>query len=421
MSVSEKTIYILALANVFLLAFVLHAVRRTLFGLRKELKRSADLRREAERYREMFEETAVGVFQTDTAGRLQYLNQAGLKILGFDRAREVTGGNISVFQFYVNVREDENIRNSLKMGIPVQNRLVEIINARGERLSIEGTTREIRDDAGILTGYDGFFRDMTYRVTAMEALRDYSDNLERLAMEKTAEILALEREKMNLEKRAAAGEMASAMVHELRNPLSSMKMAFLTIKNRHVSDERMSRVMEEATVIGQNMANILEDALDFARPRELRLILQDLRPILNEAADSAQAGCKNPGIAIRREVPSGPVTAVVDSARMSQAVRNLLQNSVDAVGEGRGEIILKAEFFPEQEVLRITVSDDGPGIAPEDLDRAFEPFFTHKDGGAGLGLTLVRKIAEAHHGRASVVGRPGGGTEARIELPAESP
>jgi signal transduction histidine kinase len=200
-----------------------------------------------------------------------------------------------------------------------------------------------------------------------------------------------------------------------------MKMAFLTIKNRFEFDEPVVRIIEDACTAGLKMERILNDVLDFARPQELRLIRQDLRPIVDQAGDSFDGELKKPDIVFRREYASGILMALVDSARLGQAVRNLLQNAVDAIREGHGEITLKTEFLQEEEVLRITVSDNGTGIAGEDLDRVFEPFFTRKDTGTGLGLTLVRKIADAHRGRAAIESRPGQGTTVSIELPADRP
>jgi PAS domain S-box-containing protein len=417
--VSPTMMYFFAIANVVLLAFVLLAVRRSVFRLKTEVKRNLALREQSERYREMFEKTETGVFRSDIDGHFKYINQAGVKILGFDRARELYDRNITPLQFYANSQDDVRVRSMLRQGISIQNQYFRIINAKGETLYIEGNVREIRDDAGNPTGFDGFFRDVTQRVTAQEALWSYSNNLERMVREKTAEILALERGKMDLGKRAALGEIASALVHELRDPLSSMKMAFLTIKNRFEFEEPIVRIIEDACTAGLNMERILNDVLDFARPRELCLIRQDLRPIVDLAGDSFDGEMKRPGIVFRRESAPGILMALVDSARLGQAVRNLIQNAADALPDGHGEITLKTEFLRDEDVLRITVSDNGAGIAGEDQGRVFEPFFTRKDGGTGLGLTLVKKITEAHHGRAAVESTPGRGTSVRIELPAE--
>jgi PAS domain S-box-containing protein len=419
--VSGTTILILVFANVILLAFALLAVRRSMVGLKAELKRNMSLSVQSSRYRELFEETDMGAFKSDVEGILKYVNQAGVKILGFDRAQELYDKNITAFQFYADIQDDDRIRSMLQQGLSIQNQYFEIKNVKGETLYIEANAREIRDGRGNLIGFDGFFRDVTQRVTTQNALRFYSDNLENLVREKTREMLELERKKFELEKRAAVGEMTSAFVHELRNPLSSMKMAFLTIKKQFEFDEPINRIMEVAFNTGQKMERILRDVLDFTRPQELRLIRQDLRPILNLAADSVENESKRPGIALRREFTSDILTALFDSTRLGQAVRNLLQNAFDALPDGHGEITLKTEFLQDEEVLRITVSDNGAGIAGEDQGRVFEPFFTRKDGGTGLGLTLVQKIAEAHRGRAAVESKPGQGTTAYIELPADRP
>ena len=421
MNVSQMAMYFLAFANVVLMAFVLLTVRLSILGLKAELTRRTALREQSERYREMFEETATGVFQADTEGHFKYINQAGAKILGFDRADDLYNENLSALQFFPNPDDRIRVQRILAGGGSLKNRFYEIKNARGETLYLEGHGLEIRDDGGNGIGRAGFFRDVTQHVTARQALWSYFSNLERLVRDKTAEILDLERKKFELEKRAAVGEAASALVHELRSPLSSLKMVYPVIINRIALNESARQRTAAAHAAGQKVERILEDVLDFARPQELRPILQDLRPIVDQAGDSFDSELKKPDIVFRREYASGILMALVDSARLGQAVRNLLQNAVDALPEGHGEITLKTEFLQEEEVLRITVSDNGTGIAGEDLDRVFEPFFTRKDTGTGLGLTLVRKIAEAHHGRAAVESTPGQGTTVSIELPADRP
>jgi PAS domain S-box-containing protein len=419
--VIEKTIPILAFADAVLLAFVLLAVRRSVFRLKAELKRSLALREKSDRYREMFEQTEAGVIRSDAGGRIRYINRAGANILGFDRADELYAENITTHQFFSDPGDEARIQNILRHGGSVKNQYHKIKNARGETLYVTGNGREINDESGKRTGFEGFFRDMTRRVTAEKALWNYSEKLETRVGEKTAEILALERKKFELEKRAAVGEMASALVHELRNPLSSLKMVYQTLINRIAMNESARLKMETAHEAGQKVERILKDVLDFARPQELRLIRQELRPILDNTADSFEGEFKSRGVFLRRDYARDLPSAVVDSDQLGRALGNLLRNAAESVRDGSGEIRLSAECLPRRDGIRITVFDNGAGIAGGDLPRVFDPFFTRKESKTGLGLTLVQKVAEAHRGRAAVESTPGKGTTVGIDLPADRP
>jgi two-component system NtrC family sensor kinase len=163
---------------------------------------------------------------------------------------------------------------------------------------------------------------------------------------------------------------------------------------------------------------MMKDVLDFAKPQELRMIPQDIHPILEEAAERFRGEFEKAGISLHKEFARTLPSLAVDSERMSQVLVNLLQNAVYAsAGIDGPRITIRTFGLKSEEAVRIEVADNGSGIAENHLPRVFDPFFTGRSAGTGLGLTVVKKIVEAHHGRVGIESPPGKGTTVWIELP----
>jgi signal transduction histidine kinase len=159
---------------------------------------------------------------------------------------------------------------------------------------------------------------------------------------------------------------------------------------------------------------VVTDVLDFARPISLEYAPTDLDQICREAAGAVQASVGSPPITIHS---SGPAPLVTDHERLRAVLVNVLANAehaMQASGERAPIEMALSELGPGRWL--IVVTDRGPGIAPEDLPRVFEPFFTTRRGGSGLGLAIARKIVDGLGGTIQVVSSPGEGTTIRIEI-----
>jgi PAS domain S-box-containing protein len=417
--VSESSTRLLQLVNFFFLALALLAVYYYAYRLRLELKQSDALRRESEQYRDLFNATTEGVFQFDTEGRFTVINRAGAGLLGYDSPAALLEAGVNVRSVIADVRDRRRIRVLMIKDGRVQNHFARVSVPKGEVRYVSLTLHGKRNRDGSAAGFEGLFHDVTQRVALEEELWNYSDNLERAVRQKTEEILNLERRKLHLEKLAAVGQTVAALTHELRNPLSSIKMGVSTLLNRAKLDEGDRRILELAGLEGQRLERLLRDVLDFARPQELRLIVQDLRPILERAADHLECQFREKGAFLERDFRSDLPRVAVDPERMLQVLQNLLLNALQAVRGHGGRVVLGCVPLPDGESVRIEVTDDGEGIRPEDLPQVFDPFFSRKSGGTGLGLTVVQKIVEAHRGRVRVTSRHMAGTSVHVELPAE--
>jgi PAS domain S-box-containing protein len=415
---NEKFFETLLLINFGLLAFALLALYYYAYRLKMELGRVDFLRSQNDSYRDLFEETSEVVFQTDVDGRLKFANRATAKMLGFEHPAALLEAGVDFRRFFAEPAEADLLLNQLKQGTHIHNRVVRVRSLKGDFFHFSLTLHAIKDGKGGWTGVNGIGHDITQRIALEEELWNYSVNLERMVQEKTEDILTLERKKLHLEKLASVGETVSSLVHELRNPLSTMKMAYLTLKKSVRFDDEERRFLDLIDKEGTRLERMMKDVLDFAKPQELRMIPQDIHPILEEAAERFRGEFEKAGISLHKEFARTLPSLAVDSERMSQVLVNLLQNAVYAsAGIDGPRITIRTFGLKSEEAVRIEVADNGSGIAENHLPRVFDPFFTGRSAGTGLGLTVVKKIVEAHHGRVGIESPPGKGTTVWIELP----
>jgi signal transduction histidine kinase len=237
----------------------------------------------------------------------------------------------------------------------------------------------------------------------------------------------LERQRRDIERSnriAAWAEMARQVAHEVKNPLTPIQL----------SAEHLRRVFDDAgvdfrstleacvaTILRQvaKLREIVTEFSAFARPPASLTEVVDLTDLAAEVLRPYQ-GVVHPGVALELEAHGGPGPTVRAERRLlERAIVNLLENALQAVGE-RGRIVLRVGLGRDSRTATIEVADSGPGLDAEALERAFEPFFSTKTGGSGLGLALVRKIAEDHGGGAELESTPRG-TTARLWLPTPEP
>jgi PAS domain S-box-containing protein len=413
----DKLIGTLLLINFGLLAFALLGLYYYSYRLKMELRLVEFLKNQNDTYRDLFEETSDIVFQVDMDTNFKVVNRATAKFLGFESPEAPLAEGVNFRRFFAEPAEADLILSQLEQGMRIENRVVKIRNRGGVVLYISVTLHSIRDSKNKMTGVHGIGHDVTRRIALEEELWNYSINLERMVQDKAREIVDLERKKFHLEKLASVGETVSALVHELRNPLSTMKMGYLTLKKTARFDDVEKHYLDLIEKEGHRLEVMLKDVLDFAKPQELRLIPQELHPILEQSVDRFKGEFGKEGIAVRREFAAALPRVSVDAERLSQVFVNLLQNATEAAGGAECRIILRTAHLQDQEAVRIEVIDNGGGIEENLLPHVFESFSTGRKTGTGLGLTVVKKIVEAHRGRVGIESRPGKGTTVQIDLP----
>ncbi|UCG38297.1 MAG: PAS domain-containing protein [bacterium] len=215
------------------------------------------------------------------------------------------------------------------------------------------------------------------------------------------------------ERLAELGRLASTVAHEIRNPLSSIR-GLAQILESKVSGEPSSLTGTMVQEVDR-LNRVVNGLLDYARPVQADIREWEVLPVL-EHVRALMSGDSSPrGISIVLDGPPRDVSALFDRDMIIQALMNLTMNAIEASPDG-GTVTIGAR--PREGGIQFTVTDEGPGVAPDEVDDLFGLFTTGKEGGTGLGLPMVRKVADLHGGSASLE-RAGeeGGTRATLDLP----
>lgn len=231
-----------------------------------------------------------------------------------------------------------------------------------------------------------------------------------------------ERDAVRAEQLAALGQLSAGLAHELRNPLMSMKILVQSAQ----SDERGLLDGADLDVLDMEIVRLeklVSTFLDFARPPTLTKRRINLTEILNQTLDLVMRQAHLRGVKLHFNHGNQVVTIEGDAGQLRQVFLNLLLNSLDAITRG-GDIWVGIDCQninrSQKPSVGVVVSDNGHGVAAELRGTIFEPFVSTKPIGIGLGLTICRRIAEAHHGQISIADREGGGAVFRLELPITS-
>jgi len=239
----------------------------------------------------------------------------------------------------------------------------------------------------------------------------------------TASLDRSQREMAQRERLSSLGRLSAVVAHEVRNPLMIIKAAVRSLRRAQTPDvvESVSGSIEEEV---ERLNRVVTDVLDFARPLRLNLAPADLVGICRDAAASATSGQADVPVTLDAAPSVEGMFVTTDAERLRTVLTNVLANAQEAVREQTGEgpktpVRLQVRRGAKGGA-RLTVEDTGPGIAPVDLPRVFEPFYTTRRSGSGLGLAITRNIVEGLGGTIHVHSQVGRGTTVEILLPGDN-
>ena len=229
----------------------------------------------------------------------------------------------------------------------------------------------------------------------------------------TDSVSRAQREIAQRERLASLGRLSTVIAHEVRNPLMIIKAALHTLRKPSVTPDDVREVVSDIDGEVIRLNRVVNDVLDFARPITFDLADADVNALCRESATAAQA---TPGVAVTLELDPSIDRVVTDAERLRVALVNVIVNARHAVdGQATQRVTLTTRR--DSDAVMITVADTGVGIERANLPRVFDPYFTTKRGGTGLGLPLTRNIVEGLGGTIAAASEPGRGTEIRISLP----
>jgi two-component system sensor histidine kinase HydH len=321
--------------------------------------------------RQVIASMAHGVLSIDTGGVVVSCNQQAVSLLGMP-ATAIDRVDLRTFLDF----QESGIGRTLDRGIPVLNREIRFSRKSGESLPLLLTVTPIRDEAGSQSG-------------AVVVLRDLS------------EIKRLEEQVRRTEKLAAVGRLAAGVAHEIRNPLSSIR-GFAYLLGRGHGKDTPEREYADVMVREIDRINrVVTDLLNFSRPMTLEPETTLLPGLIDHVVSLVSADAATHGIGINVDCEAALPPTSLDPNQVTQALLNLMINAINAMETG-GTVEIRASVAHDGAGMQIRVEDSGPGIDPGIQDKIFEPFFTTRERGTGLGLAMVRKIADNHDGDVSV-------------------
>jgi len=230
---------------------------------------------------------------------------------------------------------------------------------------------------------------------------------------------ALEAEMTRRERLASLGDMAAALAHEIKNPLNAVSMGLQRLRGefRPAEAPEYGRFLDLMQGEVRRLNAIVEQFLSLARPLPLKPERLRVDELLGELAALVEADAKTAGVRVTLSVPPDLPRFVADRDHLKQVMLNLILNGLQAMPEG-GTLTLEAART--RDGLTLAVADTGQGIPPEALPRVFDPYFTSKAKGLGLGLAIARRIVEDHGGKIEVESQPARGSRFSVILPLEA-
>ncbi len=356
------------------------------------------LRRSEEKYRNLFETATDGIFTLDLKTRFTSGNKRAEEMCGYNRG-ELIGKYATVILSEEEIpRMADAFKRVLKGEINTYE--TKIITKSGELIPVEVTSSPIEIDGEII-GTMGIARDITER-KQMEA--------ERAEMKRKAQLAT---------RLSTIGEMASGIVHEINNPLASVVgFAEMLAQKKDLPED----AREYATIInkeGKRVANIAVRLLTFAHHQKPETLYTDINKLIEDTIDLQSYEMETGNIKVTANLDLHLPRTMVDPSQLQQVFLNIMLNARTEMraAHGGGKLSVKTQALDD--TIRISFEDDGPGIAKENLQTLFNPFFTTRkaDEGMGLGLSICRGIISKHNGKIYAESTLGNGATFIIELP----
>lgn len=328
-----------------------------------------------------------GVLTVGPDGSVATANPAAERMLAMSEFEMVPKAIGSLFRDDGGISGD--VAKVLSGRLPVALRECTLVTPAGKELHVQVSTSRMRAVGGTVLG-------------AVVTLEDVSD------------IKALTAQLIRADRLAAMGELTAGVAHEVRNPLGVIRASVQLLEDAQCDP---SRISEAAEVIKQEidrLDRVIKALLDFGRPSKPTLLHTDLNSVLEDVVLFTNRFAKQSGVHIALDPAEDLPPVNGDPDQLKQVFLNLVTNAVQAMGDSGGDIVIATA--DEGDYVTIAVRDNGPGISAEDLPKVFDPFFTKRAEGTGLGLTIVHRIIDEHDGHIEVESTPDG-TTFNVTLP----
>jgi two-component system sensor kinase FixL len=368
------------------------------------------LREREARLQSILETAPDAIIVIDDHGLIETYSKAAQRLFGFS-AEETLGRNVSMLMpSPYRERHDGYLRHYLETG---ERRIIGIGRVVvGQRK--DGTTFPMELAVGevVASGrrlFTGFIRDLTERQLSESRMQE------------------LQAELLHMSRLSDVGQMASAIAHELNQPLTAI-LNYVQAARRILQTKglpvpaKAGDAMDKAVGQASRASAIVQNLRNFIQKGETERRVEDLNKVVGEATALGLVGAKETGISVRMELSGEPLSVFIDKVQIQQVVFNLVRNSIEAMADCAPPRQLLVSTFAahtaeDGTMAEVSVSDTGPGLAPQIQAQLFQPFQTTKEKGMGLGLSICRSIVDGHGGHLRAVPNPERGVTFRFSLP----
>jgi PAS domain S-box-containing protein len=385
-------------------------------ALYERLKAEEDIKYSEARFRSLVENSFEVVGMVNAQGKVLYASPPTKSILGHDNS-DAMGLSMYAWMHPEDIpRIREIFKELLKTPGAIVHATCRLRRKDGIWRWMEGSGHNLLHDPAIKSIVINY-RDITERRMAEEILKRDKESLERLVDERSKELIKTQKELKQFSRLADIGTLAATVAHELRNPLGVIHLAAYNLKREKAEliDNRHLTNIEKKVWEGNQ---IIDNLLSYARIKIPNYENVHILNILDECLASAQGRFAEKGIVIEKHYGDSLDIIEADSNQIREIFLNILNNACQAFAAPGGRVELKAVRDGHMgDMVKVTVQDAGGGIAPEDLDKIFEPFFTRKSKGTGLGMTICNELVNLYHGKIEIASKLGEGTTVSVFLP----
>ena len=357
-------------------------------------------------YKTVIQNINAGLLTIDLKGEITFANKRAADLLGY-KGEELLGK--SILDFFKDKGEAEHILQLLvQRKRPFNEKETHFLQKGGKEIIVSLDASLLKDESNRFEGACILFRD----VTEIHQLRRQVERMERLAL---------------------LGELSAGIAHEIRNPLAGIKAAAQVLQENFAQEDVPTQLIDRIVREVDKANRLLKEFFKFARPTPPKFWFHDIEMIIDGVYLLLAPRLKNRNIDyISTSEPDIP-QVYVDETQIEQVILNLFLNAIDAMPEG-GKIMTriskkKISLLEEEKAnlaatnqelyyVLVEITDTGVGIAPENLNKIFNPFFTTKPEGLGLGLSICSRLIEENRGKIDVVSTPGKGTTFILALPS---
>ncbi len=363
------------------------------------LKRFHELEKVFDFHRGIIQQISSGIITTDIKGQITFMNRSALETFGVDYLK-IQGE--SIFKIFADQKEGRELFDRIiKEGHQYESKEVYLTNQKNELIPVGFSTsfilnQENKEPEGIIF----IFRN----IKALNNLRRQIERMERLA---------------------TLGELSAGIAHEIRNPLAGIKTSAQVLEESFSPGDFRTQLVTRIVKEIDRSNELLRRFFNFAKPSKPRQDFHDIEMIVDGVYLLMAPRFKKKGVTFNSEFAPDTPQVYVDASQIEQVILNLFLNALDAIdqkGEIRVQTSIEKNYFTEsgrepKDAVVVTVSDTGRGIPKDSLERIFNPFFTTKSHGLGLGLSISNRLMQENGGRIDVDSSKGKGATFKLYFP----